>query len=176
MASARTTLLTASPHTMGRTVSARAADEARDNDDPFQGLALGLAGRSADASALLVDLHARYGSNQVWAAYINLMQAFTRGHAKQIVAAADACLRLPFGDPEGLFYIGVVLARSEQPARALVALRRTVDAGFSCPAALNDEPLKGLCGSPEFDALRSEAERRHRRAADAFDLGVATHC
>jgi hypothetical protein len=99
-----------------------------------------------------------------------LMQAFTDGHAKQVVAAADACLRLPFGDPEGLFYIGVVLVRVQEPQRALIVLRRTVDAGFSCSAALDGEPsLRKLQGSPVFEGLRAEAERRHRRAAEAFE-------
>ena len=58
---------------------ARAADEARENDDPFEGIALALAGRTEDAIGMLLDLQRRYGSNQVWAAYIDLMQAFTRG-------------------------------------------------------------------------------------------------
>jgi hypothetical protein len=54
--------------------------------------------------------------------------------------------------------------------RALKALRRTVDAGFSCPAALVGEPsLRALQGCPEFETLHAEVEQWHRRAVQAFD-------
>jgi hypothetical protein len=106
----------------------------------------------------------------VWAAYIAIIMAVTRGKTEEIVGAVDACLRLPFGDPEGLFHICVVLARVNDRPRALMVLRRTVDAGFSCPAALDGEPsLRTLHGGPEFEALRAEVERRHRRAVHAFE-------
>jgi eukaryotic-like serine/threonine-protein kinase len=148
----------------------RAAEEARDNDDPFYGIALALAGRTSEAIGPLRDLLGRYGSNQVWAAYIAIILAVTRGNTEEIVAAVEACLRHPFADPEGLFHICVVLARVRDSARALMVLRRTVDAGFSCPAALDGEPALGaLRGSPEFEKLNVEVERRHRRAVQAFE-------
>src|SRR5262245_49448906 len=86
-----------------------AAEEARDNDDPFYGIALALAGRTDEAIAPLLDLQDRYGSNQVWSAYIAMILAMTRGTTAEIVTAAETCLRLPFADPEGLFHMGVVL-------------------------------------------------------------------
>ena len=68
------------------------------------------------------------------------------------------------------FYIVVVLARVDDPVRALTVLRRTVDAGFAWPAALNGEAsLRMLQRRPEFENLQAEIERRHRRAAQAFD-------
>jgi TolB-like protein len=148
----------------------RAAEEARDNDDPFQGIALAFAGRTTEARGMLLDLQGRYGTNPVWAAYIAIIMAVTRGNTEEIVGAVDACLRLPFGDPEGLFHICVVLARVNDPVRALMALRRTVDAGFSCPAGLDGEPsLRTLHRSSEFEVLRAEVEQRHQRAVKAFD-------
>ncbi len=148
----------------------RAAEEARDNDDPFHGIALALAGRSAEAIGPLLDLQRRYGSNQVWSAYIAIILAVARGETAEIVTAADACLRLPFADPEGLFHICVVLARIDEPARAFMVLRRIMDAGFACPAAFDGEPsLRVLQGHPEFKTLRAEVERRHRRAVEALD-------
>ena len=148
----------------------RAAEEARDNDDPFHGIALALAGRTDEAMAPLLDLQGRYGSNQIWSTYIAVILALTRGKTAEIVTAAETCLRLPFADPEGLFHICVVLARIDEPARAFMVLRRTTDAGFACPAALDGDPsLRVLQGRPEFKTLRAEVERRHRRAVDAFD-------
>jgi hypothetical protein len=98
------------------------------------------------------------------------MVAVTRANTEEIVAAAEACMRRPFADPEGLFHICVVLARVSEPERALMVLRRTVDAGFSCPAALNGEPsLRVLHGRSEFETLRAEVERRRRRAVQAFE-------
>jgi hypothetical protein len=148
----------------------RAAEEARDNDDPFFGIALALAGQTREAIPLLLDLQGRYGSNQVWAAYIATILAVTRGNASEIVTAAEACLRLPFADPEGLFHIVVVLARAHDAKRAIVVLRRAVDAGFACPAGLNGEPsLRVLKESPDFEILEAEIQRRYRRAVEAFD-------
>jgi DNA-binding winged helix-turn-helix (wHTH) protein/tetratricopeptide (TPR) repeat protein len=150
---------------------ARAVTDARDNDDPLEGIALAMAGQSADATGMLLDMRRRYGSNRVWAANIDVHLAAAGGHAHEVVAATDACMQLSFDDPEGLFHIGVVLARFNELTRALGALRRTVDAGFSCPAALDQEPsLRPLHGNPEFEALRAETRRRHRRAADAFEI------
>jgi TolB-like protein/tetratricopeptide (TPR) repeat protein len=148
----------------------RAADEARDNDDPFHAIALALAGRTSEAFGPLLDLQRRYGSNQVWSDYIDIMLALTRGNTGEIVAAAETCLRLPFADPEGLFYIGVVLARVHEFARAFMVLRRTIDGGFACPAALDGEPsLRALHGRAEFEMLQAAVERRHRQALEAFD-------
>ncbi len=148
---------------------ARAAVEARDNDDPLEGIALAMAGQSAEATAKLLDMRQRYGSNRVWAAFIDVNLAAAGGRPDEVIAAADACLRLSFRDPEGLFHMGVVLARFNQPSRALDALRRTVDAGFACAAALEEEPsLRPLHGNPAFETIRAETGRRHRRAADAF--------
>lgn len=150
---------------------ARAATDARDNDDPLEGIALAMAGQSADATEKLLDMRRQYGSNRVWAAFIDVNLAAAGGRADEVIAAVDACMHLSFYDPEGLFHISVVLARFNEFDRALDALRRTVDAGFSCPAALELEPsLRPLHGNPEFEALRAEIGRRHRRAADAFEI------
>jgi tetratricopeptide (TPR) repeat protein len=149
---------------------ARAATDARDNDDPLEGIALAMAGQAADATGMLLDMRQRYGSNRVWAAFIDVNLAVAGGRAGEVVAATDACMRLSFDDPEGLFHIGVVLARFNELARALDALRRTVDAGFSCPPGFEEPSLRRLRGHPVFEGLRAEAERRHRRAADAFEV------
>ncbi len=59
---------------------------------------------------------------------------------------------------------------ADEPVRALNALRRTVDAGFACLATLDQEPsLRPLHGNPEFESMRAETGRRHRRAVEAFE-------
>lgn len=148
----------------------RAIEEARDNDDPLEGFALAVTGHIAEATERLQDLRRRYGSNRPWAAFINLLLAFAAGDQADIARSADACLRLPFRDPEGFFLVCMVLARSGQTDRALTALRRTVDVGFCCPAGLQSEPaFRPLHNTPAFEALRAEIERRHDRARSAFD-------
>jgi TolB-like protein len=149
---------------------ARAIEEARDNDDPLEGFALAVVGHAAEAIERLQDLRRRYGSNRPWAAFINLLLAFAAGDLEEMSRSADACLRLPFRDPEGFFLVCMVLARSGQTVRALAALRRTVDVGFCCPAGLDGEPaFRPLHGTPEFEALRAEIERRHHLAGSAFN-------
>ena len=81
----------------------------------------------------------------------------------------EVCLRLPFRDPEGLFFLVILMARLSDLSRALEALRSAVDAGFAClPGFECDPALEALSALPDFEELRGEVERRHQRAAAAF--------
>ena len=147
----------------------RAAMEARENDDPLEGLALAFLRRTSDAMASLTDLRSRYGTNRAWAAYIDLALAFAREDREQIVLHWNSCMQMKFDDPEALFEVSVLLAASHEPARALETLTRAVDAGFACPAALECHPmLRALREHPAYEPLRTVIERRHRLAVDAF--------
>ena len=80
--------------------------------------------------------------------------------------------RPTFRDPEGLYYIALVMMWNDQPARALDNLSRSVAAGFACPAALLSEPgWEPLRSSPEFAGLYEVVEERHREFEAAFAAG-----
>lgn len=149
---------------------AKAVADANENGDPFEGFALAAAGRHEDARVALERIRERYGSNRTWAAYIDMTLALVRGDRAGATLLADACFDIPFRDPEGLFQVCVMFAWLDEPARALRALRRTVDAGFCCLPALDLCPaLTPLYEAPEFQELRARVERRHRRAIDTFE-------
>jgi DNA-binding winged helix-turn-helix (wHTH) protein/TolB-like protein len=148
----------------------RAAAEAGENDDPLEALALALLGRTAAATEALEALRRRYGSNRAWAAYIDLAFAFAGGDRQSIPARAEACLGMPFSDPEGLYEVGLLLALSSKPMLALAALQRTVAAGFSCLPALDGHAaFRTLREDPAFESLRAGVERAHRHALEAFE-------
>src|SRR5262245_4373296 len=149
---------------------AQAAAEARENDDPVEAIALALVGRSSEAVELLQDLHRRYGNNRVWAAYLDLALAFARQDRAALITHAETCLRLPFSDPEGVFQVCLLLALSGELGLAGAAFKRTIDAGFSCPAALDGHPmLRTLNAEPAFAPMRAEADRRHQQAVGALE-------
>ena len=149
---------------------ARAVIDARDNDDPLEGFALAAAGRTEDARRALQSTLRTHGNNKTWAAYLEMTMAFARGDRTGAMSLADACLSIPFRDPEGLFHLCLMFVWLKEPARAIHALRRTVDAGFCCLPALTCTPvLEVLLPTAEFEALRSEVERRHRRALAVLD-------
>jgi len=149
---------------------ARAVTEARDNDDSLEGFALVLAGRNEEAIHVLDTLRSRYGRNPTWSAFIEMVIAAARGDWPATVAAAQACLRYPFTDPEGWFHVCVILARANETARVMDALRRSVTAGFACFPALSGDPtLRVVHVRADFEPLRAEVERRHLRAAREFE-------
>ncbi len=149
---------------------ARAAIDARENGDPFEGVALALADRPTEAIPLLTAVRDEYGSNRIWTLYADFMLALAQHDRDRLAQIADECLRVPFADPDGLFYVGVGLGKAGDVARARIALQRTVDAGFCCPAALHDNAaLCALHGDAVFEALAAETTRRHADAIKAFD-------
>lgn len=97
---------------------ARAAADARDNDDPLEGFALAADGRLDDARVALENTHRRFGNNKTWAAYLELALAYARGDRAVALSRADACLSIPFRDPEGLFHLCLMCAWLNEPARA----------------------------------------------------------
>jgi DNA-binding winged helix-turn-helix (wHTH) protein len=148
-----------------------AVAEARENDDPIEGVTLALLGRSSEATEALKIHHSRYSSNRVWGTFFDLGLAFVAKDQQGLIAHADACMRMPFSDPDGLFTLCLMLAVSGELPRALDALKRTVDAGFSCPAALENHPsLQKLLDLPGSEQMQTEMESRHRRAVEALEF------
>jgi len=119
---------------------------------------------------VLERTRSRYGANQTWTAYLDLVISFTAGDLAQARRHADVCLQTPFADPEGVFYVCLVCAWLNEPGRALIALRRAVDAGFACLPSLSCDPaLRVLQDCDEFAVLRSTIETRHQHAVRIYD-------
>ena len=151
----------------------QAIADARANQDPIEGFALAAARRGDEARDFLQKTRRQYGTNRTWALYLDMMLAFELGDKTSTTSLAEACLRLPFRDPEGLFHVCLVLAWLNEPVRALDVLRQSVDAGFACLPGLSCDPaLKSLATQPDYESLRSVVEARHRRALVTFDLAA----
>jgi TolB-like protein/tetratricopeptide (TPR) repeat protein len=148
----------------------RALAEARDNDDSIEAHVLAMLGRIDEASAALAALKRQYGSNRLWAAYIECVSALMQNDPATIVKSVDELLRFPFGDPDGLIQMCIALARAGAHQRTLSVLERAVRAGFSCPVALEQEPsFDPIRGDDTFEALLAEVRERHRRASQVFE-------
>ena len=87
-----------------------AVDDARANQDPVEGFALAAARRGDEAREVLQKARRQYGTNPTWATYFDMVLAFERGDKTATASLAEACLRFPFRDPEGMFHVCLVLA------------------------------------------------------------------
>jgi hypothetical protein len=74
-----------------------------------------------------------------------------------------------FGDPEGVYLLGVFVANGTAHDLALELLERAVLGGFHCPAAMRLDPYwDSVRQSPTFTRLLAVAEAGSARARDAF--------
>jgi hypothetical protein len=74
-----------------------------------------------------------------------------------------------FTDPEALFYCARQFARLDDHRRALDALNRACDGGYTCFVALNRDPwFDPLRGDPEFQQIVARVHDRHQAMVTAF--------
>jgi serine/threonine protein kinase len=101
--------------------------------------------------------------------YIASLRALLEGNREECLAATDELLQTSFRDPEGMYYQALQLGSLKEQSRALEMLRRSVDNGFYCYAAMVTEPwLDALRGLPEFTAILRKAHDQHLEAYKIF--------
>lgn len=146
----------------------RCLDVAPDASDSVAGVALAAMGRVDDAIARLHSEAAR-NPNRLVQNFMLSVQAALRGEHRAVRRFVDELVNSGFSDPEGLFYMAVVVAHVEDIERALELLDRVVETGFFCYPAFTRHPwLEPLRARPEFVAILRKVERRHREARAAF--------
>jgi len=150
----------------------RGIDAGRRVDDMGLGLLLVAAGRIDEARAWLVDAERRYAEFPVSRAFVRALSAYVVGNgAESIEHAAAVSQRPTFNDPEGLYYIAMVMMWNEESGRALDVLSHAVARGFACPIALDVDPTwRSLERRTDFVALKEVVARRHCELAAAFGL------
>lgn len=148
----------------------RAIEEGRRIDDMGVGLLLTAAGRIDEARVWLVTAERPYAQFAVSRAYLRALSTYVSGDRGGSIEAAEAVSRRPtFRDPEGLYYIAMMMMWNDDLVRAMDVLSRTVAQGFACPAALNTDPIwRPVRRRLPFIALREVVERRHRELAAAY--------
>ncbi len=101
--------------------------------------------------------------------FTTALHGLLEGRNADAWAALDRLEHSGFQDPEGWFYMSLVMARLGGNDRALALLERTVQRGYAIPTTLQQNawlsPLREL---PAFQELVAEAMARHRQAVDAY--------
>jgi hypothetical protein len=81
-------------------------------------------------------------------AFIGAWRAIFEGNVRKSVDAAERCIQHNL-DPEGVFYMGLIIAHQGQSERALSVLSESIDRGFTAAHV--------LLRNPWFNSLRSTA-------------------
>lgn len=138
-------------------------------------LCLVMLGRTAEAVHLLQD---KEKSNpwRLGRLYLTTLRTLLEGRHEENLEASDELMKATFRDPEGLYYFARQLSYAGQREQALKILRRAVEAGFCCYAAMVRDPwLDGLRAEREFSEILRMAHEFHRKALQTFlDRGGET--
>jgi|HubBroStandDraft_1064217.scaffolds.fasta_scaffold02739_2 serine/threonine protein kinase/tetratricopeptide (TPR) repeat protein len=132
------------------------------------GLNLAMLGRREDAVNLLRDSEASK-SSRLGRLYLTSLRALLEGNREESLEANEELMKGTFRDPEGMYYVSRQFGYLGADKNALEMLRRSVDHGFYCYAAMVRDPwLDGLRGKVEFSNLLNEAHQLHLEAFQAF--------
>lgn len=134
----------------------------------MQGLALASLGRERDAIAALRWRERETTDNRV-RPYLTSLRALLEGDREKSLAATDAAARIP-NDAEAVYYLARTFARLGAHDRAARELRRVVDGGFWCHAALSRDPwLEPIRNRPDVTDVLEDARAHAERALTLFD-------
>ena len=123
------------------------------------GMTLGTMGHTGDALAAFRKLE-RSGMPGPMQAFIRAWRAMLEGNRLESLNAAEQCIQ-HYLDPEGVFYMGLIMAHLSEHGRALAVISECIDRGF-CPvrALLENSWFDGLRSAPQFNELLKRAESR----------------
>lgn len=129
------------------------------------GMTLGTMGRTADGLAAFRNLE-QSGIPVPMRAFIGAWRAMLQGNRYESLAAAEQCIQ-HYLDPEGVFYMGLIMAHLGESDRALTVLNECMNRGFSSVHVLLNNPwFEGLRSTPQFNDLIKRAEARFVEADD----------
>ena len=114
------------------------------------GMTLGTMGRTADGLAAFRNVE-ESGVPEPMRAFLGAWRAMLEGKRQESLDAAEQCIQ-HYLDPEGVFYMGLIMAHLGESDRALTVLRECMDRGFTSVAVLQNNPW--------FDSLRSTTQFR----------------
>ncbi|MGH9968113.1 MAG: winged helix-turn-helix domain-containing protein [Pyrinomonadaceae bacterium] len=130
------------------------------------GMTLGTMGRTADGVSAFRNLE-QSRMPVPMRAFVGAWRAMLEGNRQESLDAAERCIR-HYLDPEGVFYMGLIMAHLESE-RALSVLGDCMDRGFSSVHVLLRNPwLDGLRSTARFSELIKRGEARFVEADEAF--------
>jgi eukaryotic-like serine/threonine-protein kinase len=131
----------------------------------IEGMTLGTIGRKADAVKAFSKVE-QSGTPAPMRAFVAAWRAMFEGNRHESLDAAEQCIQ-NYLDPEGVFYMGLIMAHQGESERALNVLSDCIERGFSSTQALLRNPwLSGLHSTAQFRNLLKTAEA-HVIEADA---------
>jgi DNA-binding winged helix-turn-helix (wHTH) protein/TolB-like protein len=147
------------------------------------GMTLGTMGRTEEGLAAFRNLE-QSGIPVPMQAFIGAWRAMLEGNRQESLAAAEQCIQ-HYLDPEGVFYMGLIMSHLGEAERALTVLSECMDQGFSSVnVLLRNNWFDGLRSRTEFSDLVKRAETQLVEADEIYrsaggtellagDLGVA---
>jgi eukaryotic-like serine/threonine-protein kinase len=128
--------------------------------------------RLGDREAALAGLQALERDAQYITARLiaGAYRAALTGTLEDAIAAKQQLEASTFSDPEGYFFLGIVLAGAAYAAPALSALERAVTGGFHCAPAMRRDPLfASIADTSSFARLLDIAEAGQAAARETFE-------
>jgi serine/threonine-protein kinase len=132
-------------------------------------LAWAPAGREEEAISGLRDREKANPPGRLRHGVLVALRNYLEGERGKSLEAIEGCLRLPFRDPEARFGLGVLLAKLNEPQRALETVSQSLEEGYFCHQILQHHPWLGsLRAHPEFPKLAGRAAERSVQAQTVF--------
>ena len=133
----------------------------------IEGMTLGTIGRTADAVAAFHKVE-QSGAPAPMRAFVTAWRAMFEQNHQESLDAAEQCIQ-HYLDPEGVFYMGLIMAHLGESERALTVLSECMDRGFSSVNVLRRNPwFDGLRSTAQFNDLIKSAEARFVEADKVY--------
>jgi eukaryotic-like serine/threonine-protein kinase len=146
----------------------RALEEVDQALDPMRGVILTMLERNDEAVAQLEKDEARF-AHRVMRLFVAAIRYQLSGRVDESRTAVQEILQSNFRDPEGVFYLTLLLPRLGQMDLAEMLLGKIIEGGFHCPAPMRHMPwLEPLRARPSVQELIAVAEERQRENTQAF--------
>ena len=131
------------------------------------GMTLGTMGRTAEGLAAFRKVE-QSGTPVPMRAFVGAWRAMLEGKRQESLDSAERCIQ-HYLDPEGVFYMGLIMAHLGESERALNVLRECMDRGFSSVHVLLCNPwFDGLRSRPQFTELLKRGEARFIEADEVY--------
>lgn len=123
----------------------------------IEGMTLGTMGRIIDGLAVFRKFE-QSGMPAPMRAFVGAWRAMFEGKRQESLEAAERCIQ-NYLDPEGMFYMALIMTHQGESKRALNVLRESMDHAFSSVRVLQNNPwFAGLHSSPAFSDLLQRAQ------------------
>jgi DNA-binding winged helix-turn-helix (wHTH) protein/TolB-like protein len=133
----------------------------------IEGMTLGTIGRTADAVAAFHKVE-QSGAPAPMRAFVTAWRAMFQGNRQESLDASEQCIQ-HYLDPEGVFYMGLIMAHLGESERAPSVLSECMDRGFSSVNVLRRNPwFDGLRSTAQFNDLIKSAEARFVEADEVY--------